>query len=232
MGVIAPPTQPAGGILPPPPGPGPARTRGGAVIAVVAGILLGVIVVVVVALALREPDPETSPCVPGEPCGSPPAGSGALVRGTVWSGASGVQVEYNDDLWSVATSSSTELQLRVGDAAWLWLQVHANSTPQEAHDLRFRDLQGLVPDLAADTADEHTILGPSVGYRDGPGGAYSGTVDTAQGPGGRVAVAVMAAGEGDVTVVVSVLADSGLRDDVFSLADSLLNTFRWPSEAL
>lgn len=231
VSLTSPPFYASSPGVPPPPRPAPSRMRAPLLLAVFIGLLVGLVVVAGVAIWVRRPGPETPSCPPDKLCGNPPTGSGALVTSTTWRSSLGVQVEYNDSRWSLDASSDTELRLRLGSAGSIWIQVSKGSSPQEMFDGRLDDLRSVSSDLDPDTKPEREILGPSVGYRDGPGGAYAGTVDTAQGPGDPIAVAVMASDEGDVTVVVSVVAAQEIRGAVFFEADSLLNTLRWPSEA-
>jgi hypothetical protein len=75
-----------------------------------------------------------------------------------------------------------------------------------------------------------------VGYRDGVGGAYCGTVTTPQGEGDRLDVIVMAATDGHVTAVQSIVTedchkvDGPATSEDLKLAESVLNTVRWPGE--
>ncbi len=231
MSVSAPPMHPASPILPPPPGAAPTRLHPRMFLAIFVGVFVGIIVLVVLTVALQSPDPGPPPCPPDLACGNPPtAGPSPLVSGTLWRG-SGVQVEYDDGLWTPAVSSSTELRLQIGDSVSLWIQVRTDVSPRDALSVRLEDLRATISDLTRDTAPEHQILGPNVGYLDGVGAAYGGSIDSAQGAVDHVAVAALASSDGDLTVVVSAVAVDDVREAAFAVVDSILNTLRWPAES-
>jgi hypothetical protein len=200
------------------------------------GALVGVLILTLLIVWLRTPTSDPACPDPGAPCANPPVGSGALVIGTLWTTSSGVQVEYDDTFWEVDVTTDDELRLSDGNGGEVWIQIDRSITAQAAADRRIEDLRRSISDITSDDAPEHEILGPSIGYRDGEGDAYGGTIDTAQGPGAPVRVAVMSAEEDDVTVTVSVVGMEVSSDGqrvvpVFYWADSLLNTLRWPSES-
>lgn len=105
-------------------------------------------------------------------------------------------------------------------------------TPQQMLEQRYDDLAQQVLGLQKDTSSGTTILGPSIGHLDGVGGSYLGTLDSTQGPKGRAVVALIAAGNGRISVVVSYVLEGTTLDPNQSQrlrekADTILSTFRW-----
>jgi hypothetical protein len=91
-------------------------------------------------------------------------------------------------------------------------------------------LKSRIPDLTVDDNPDDAILSPSVGFRRGVGDLFGGTFQTPQGAGVPVAVVVIAATDGRVTVAMTVVTPENNRKAVFGLVDAVMNTFRFPSE--
>jgi hypothetical protein len=198
------------------------------------GALVGVLALTLLSTVLRQPVPPAPSCPEVVNCGNPPLGPG-LVTGTLWRSADlGFTIEFSPGLWEVADEDGRNLKLVFRDSrflAYIWVQgVNASeATPQELLERRVDDLGRGILGLA-DVEPKDRLLGPNVGYVDGPGGAFAGTADTPQGPGSPVAVAVMAATDGRVSAVVSIVTDTPARTFAFGKADSVFNTFLFPSE--
>jgi len=204
----------------------------------VLGLVLGLSVL---AIALAKPEADAPPCPPEDPvCGRPPVDDAPpLVSGVLWKGsAAGVQMEYYPRIWKVVDQDAENLKLKLDIPGrsdidlFLWVRaVPASSkAPSALAQERVSDLRGSILGLEEDTDPKHALLGPSIGYVDGDvGAAYSGATDTPQGPGSPASVLLMAATDGQASAVVSVASTFSDRH-IFGLADSLLNTFRWPSQ--
>ena len=102
------------------------------------------------------------------------------------------------------------------------------ATPGQLIDARLSDLRQVVFSMAQDLSARDEILDPGVGYLPGAGSLWQGVVDTGQGPSSPVVMAVMAATDGTVTAVVSVVADARVKQRAFQAADSVLNLFTSP----
>ena len=237
---------------PPPPPPAPVTfergSAGGRVnrwvlLGIFSGILGAVLVVAAIVFTAAEPEPPAPPCE-GPAC-RPPTPPGpddplapALVGGElVESDELGYRLDVDTSLWEFRKPSQRDVELRISVEDFrvaVSLEGTPVPTPQEdlqaLVDQKVDELAGDVLGLAADTADEVQILLPAVGYRSGAGGKFAGTADTPQGPGSPVSVIVMAASDGEITVVMTVVSDEVVKDDAFSVIDTLMNTFRFPSE--
>ena len=199
------------------------------------GAFATILIVAYQVIRLLAPHPAPPPCAPGGPCGAPPQGS-ALAEQTTWrSGALGFAFDYDPNLWTVDSQSAHAVVLRsneTGSPFFVWVDAvgASGARPEDLVATRVQDLGNTILGLAQDTSARGQILGPAIGYLPGVGARYDGQVDTPQGPGGRVAVAVMAATDGRITAVVSVVTDAAASRRAFAQADSMLNTFLWPSE--
>jgi hypothetical protein len=208
--------------------------------------VFGLVLVVVVGAAASAvisvaPAPPRPAC-PDGPCGKPPrppSNTPALVAGTVFTSPDlGYRVEFSPRLWSVVRQSGTELELRVNSdraTVIVTLEGEASADNSDASlralvDRRIRELGADTVALNPDSDPRDAILGPSVGYQRGVGQILSGVTDTPQGPSSAVVAVVMAAGDGTANVVVSVVADRTVKKQAFEVVDSLMNSFRFPSE--
>jgi hypothetical protein len=192
-------------------------------------LVLAVASVIVRALA---PGPAAPTCPAGEPCGAPPR-TLALEHEVTWSSPSlGFAFDYDPDLWQVTDSTDRSVVLAAsagGNPFELLVEAAraSEASPPALLDATVRSLQ----DTVFAMAPSGDVLGAGIGYVGGMGSFYVGQVDTPQGPGGSVVVAVMAATDGRITAAVSVVADVGDRADAYAAADSILNTFSWTATA-
>jgi hypothetical protein len=105
-----------------------------------------------------------------------------------------------------------------------------NTTVGELFRDRLAELERDIPDLVELEDPVRTILGPSIGYEDGVGAVFCGTISTSQGWNARVDVVLLAARVGRLAAAFSLVTDScgtSPTDAVFMEADTLLNTFAW-----
>jgi hypothetical protein len=185
-----------------------------------------------------KPDCEVPPCGPPPKPSPPPNGpplSPALVAGTPFESKSGYRLEFDPSLWRISNRTATDVELKVlNENVTVIVRISAqpagDAQPQDALDAQVDSLQGDILGLAEDTTPSSLVLEPSVGYRSGVGGAFTGVADTPQGPGSPVTAIVTAATDGDQTITFTLITDDQVRKAAFSVTDSLMNTFRFPSE--
>jgi hypothetical protein len=228
--------------LPPPPAPpAVARRSRTTVLAVFVGALVGAMALAVLLTLLNSSHTGVeNTCRYPDPCG-PPTQSAELISQTPWDSPLGFGLRYDANVWrpgGLQDDHTITLLLGGRTDAVLRVQGSTGAEPQDALDAFVADLQAHVPDLAEDDRAFRLVLGPEVGYVDGVGASYSGHIQTAQGPGPIVTASIMAARQGDVTVVAGVVMigqhwiqtnDDGSWDgeDVFQAADAVINTVRW-----
>jgi hypothetical protein len=222
--------------------------------AVVLGIIL--IVAAVVSVAAKPPEPPPD-CAPGEACGGPPpqepvpsdAGitpSPADVQvgiraGMPWESSElGYEFEYDDRIWVIEREDGRGVEFRLDadiDASLVVTAAPATEAGVEAlADQRLEDIQSSVPDLAVDDRGRYAILGPAIGYVDGIGGSFAGSVVSPQGAATPIGVSLLAASDGRTTVVITlIVSDPDKPAGVDSLqrivreqaGELVVKTFRW-----
>jgi len=250
---------PPGGYQPPPGGfqpygYGAAPVRGhrgsrlgrGILIGVFAGILAVVLGITAILVTQSAPPPPKSDC-PVPPCGPPPkptpkgSPSGpplapALVAGTQFKSPAGYLLEFDPNRWSITKQNDSDVSLELDfNGITAVVEIHSSPVPTQADDAgavsdRADALATDVLGLAKDKKHEDQVLQPAVGYRSGKGFAFSGVADTPQGPGNPVAVVVTAAHDDQLLVTFTLITDQQNKKAAFFLTDSLMNTFRFPSE--
>jgi hypothetical protein len=247
---------PAYGAVPGPVrGQGRSRLGRGVLIGVFAAVLAVVLGITAVLVTKSAPPPPKSdspvpPCGPPSPrptggpdgptgpTGPEPSGPPAappLVSGQHVTSASGYELEFDPELWAVNNQTDTDLELQVQSSnvtviVQISSQPAGQTTPDDAVAAKVDDLKKDVLGLAEDTTPSSQVLEPAVGYRSGAGAAFLGVTDTPQGPGSPVAVVVTAATDGDQTITFALITDVTVAKAAFSVTDSLMNTFRFPSE--
>ena len=246
-------------VSPPPQESPRGRLRSGLLLIAFTGILLlavGLIAGVVATLTPDDPVADCpsppAPCAPPDVPDRPPTDAptaapteqptstpepGAPLRhyGTPWrSEADGWLIEYWDDRWDVVDEAPDELVLERTDGVVLVSIASApagEASPQDLLDRRVDELSDDLLGFDAVTDPDDLFLGePGVAGRDGVGGLFVGSGDAPQGPSGAVDAAVLAATDGEISVVFSALVDRGSRESGLYWADWLLNTFRWPTD--
>jgi len=216
------------------------RMRNPKTLAIFLGAFAAVVLVGVLGIALLGRGEPSSDCPPDRVCTEPPQGA-PLVNLTVWRSKDlGYALEYNEDLWSNEAEDGRSVTLihKDGDIAMVIGGVPADeATPLALLDRELDRLGERTVGLTEDTDPADSLFGPNLGYVDGVGGAYSGAIDTPQGLIDASAV-VMAAGQRGVNAYVSTLTTeqrgedgaSGNKEFVYGDVDSVLNSFRFPSE--
>jgi hypothetical protein len=214
--------------------------RRGILIGVFAAVLVVVLGITALLVTSAAPPPPKSDC-PKPPCGKPPGPPGgplspALVGGKLFKSAGGgYQLEFDPHLWAVTDQTQTDVELQVKSSRVIVLvqirsQPADQATPEQALNARLDALGGAILGLARETRPSKQLLGSAVGYQPGVGEALSGVTDTPQGPGSPVAVVVTAATDGQKTVTFTLITDESVRKPAFTITDTLMNTFRFPSE--
>jgi hypothetical protein len=160
------------------------------------------------------------------------------VHGQVFeSSGLGYRFEFNQipgqPRWTVEDRDARDVTLSVGGGAAL-LAIRGAAADQASSRALLNEqrdrLRARIPDLQVNDDPNDAVLMPSVGFRRGVGDLFGGTFQTPQGAGIPVAAVIMAATDGKATVVITVLTSEKDRAAVFSLVDSVMNTFRFPTE--
>jgi hypothetical protein len=194
------------------------------------------------------PTESAGPAEPSEPApssgtaASPPVDLGVGIRaGVPWrSPELGYEFEYDDDIWIIEREDGRGVELRLDadiDATVVVAAVPASEAGVETlAEQRLEDIRASVPDLAVDTRGRYAILGPGIGFLDGIGGSFAGSVTSPQGATTPVGVSLMAASDGLTTVVITLIVsdpDEPLGGESLQrivrerAAELIFKTFRW-----
>ena len=214
----------------------PPRMRRRRLVVLVAAAFAAVVVAAVVLAALLAPAAPEAPCPRGKPCGAPPQVE-PLVNAEVWrSSELGYSLEYSGRRWRVQSEGPRGVNLSAtqGDMALSIEGVPATEDdPRSLLERRLDAVRERTLGLDEDTEPAHRVLSPVVGLHPGVGGAYRAVVDTPQGATAPLGIAMMAAGNRRVSVVVvgaTGETSENNREALFSRADSVLNTVRLPGD--
>jgi hypothetical protein len=218
------------------------------------GVLVAVVIVVNVIAAIRQPPPPSPSCA-SEPCTPPtrPAGgngSGVVVHpqpgstaprlgldGT-WTFPLGVSIEYDKDVWlepgtdsqgpDWVTLVSRSKALDGSPAYSLFIQVlpAAGSDPVAIRDARIGYFRPNFPDLLDEPDAKRQVLGiPLFGVQNAVArllvGTFKGTTSTRT-------IAVLAASDASVNVVMSLSANDFYRGSAMAQTDSVMASVMWP----
>ena len=186
------------------------------------------------ALAAIVAAPAPRPlCRPYQPCGRPPIAGAPLVNGVVWRSPDlGFAVEYDADHWHADAQTGDSLTLTTDPDTTLALRGSRGSPRDVLHD-QLSSLSSTFLGFTRDPAPENQLLGTNIGLRPGPGGAYIGTLRSPQGSAVQDSMAVMAASDGSVSIVATVVTGAASPDEkarVFGLADQVLKSVAWRSD--
>ena len=183
------------------------------------------------------PGATATPFVP--PTATPVSNSPVVLSGTLWQSATlNFSFEYDPDAWTVANSTAdTAVFSSVNfDAQIVIHAVTADTSVDELIAQQLTVVDTFLIGRVKDTDDYDALLGPSIGYVNGQGDVYSGTLLSSDGtpvaPGG---VTVLAATDGRLTVSVLVIVgspDAKVGSDTQQhkarkSADEFLKTFDW-----
>lgn len=180
-----------------------------------------------------------SVCRPLHPCGVPPHVVRPLVALSVWrSPASAFSLEYDGSLFGIAAQSGAGVSLGIrfkdGTSGLVIIRAQPGSSPTAAIGDRINALGGTVTQLARDTAPADQLLGAGVGFRSGSGAVYKGVLAGPQGVSQSEVVALESAVVNGVTITATVVAPashSGPQSGLYSLADQVINSVKWPAGA-
>lgn len=214
----------------------PSRMRRGRLVLVIAGAFAALVLVAVLLAVLLEPAAPKAPCPRGKPCGEPPKAE-PLVNARVWrSSELGFALEYSGEKWKIRAQDGRSLQLASteGDMALAIEGAPAgDAAPRALFGQRLDQVRKRTLGLADDTEPAHEVLSPVVGLHPGVGGAFRAASDTPQGTTAPLGIALMAAGNDRVSIVVVAVTGTTSehnRGVFFSRADSILNTLRMPGD--
>ncbi|MEA2449482.1 MAG: hypothetical protein QOG63_1414 [Thermoleophilaceae bacterium] len=220
-----------------PQGAAPARRRSGVIIAAFAAFLavvVGVSIAVVSAIAPNGP----KKCALDQPCQGPPTAS-PLANQARFKSSLGYTVQYNDEILEVRNKTATSIDLGIDNTKFGSISITVEGSPSsqvspdQAVQTKLNDIGGRVVGLQKDDRPENQIFQPTIGYHEGVGGAYAGTVNSPQGAGAPVNIVVMAAADDKTTVLTTVVTDSPddeSRNAILGLAGDIIKTLRFPSD--
>jgi len=181
----------------------------------------------------------TGPCVP--PTATPVSDSPAVLSGTLWQSATlNYSFEYDPEWWTLVNSTDDTAVFSSAnfDAQVVIHVATAATTVDQLIAQQLSVVDSFLIGRVKDTDDYDALLGPSIGYVNGQGDVYSGTLLSSDGtpvaPGG---VTVLAATDGRLTVSVVVIVGSpdaqvgsGTHQHAArNSADEFLKTFDWDS---
>lgn len=186
--------------------------------------------------------PPGATATPFVPSTAPPVSdSPAVLTGSLWQSPTlNFSFEYDPESWTVADSNDDTVVLDSVnfDARTVIHAVSAATSVDELIAQQLSVVDGFMIGRVKDTDDYDALLGPSIGYVNGQGDVYSGTLLSSDGtpvaPGG---ITVLAATDGRLTVSVVVIV--GSPDDKVGSgthqhaarksADGFLKSFDWNS---
>jgi hypothetical protein len=205
----------------------------------VGAAVVGIGVVVgasLLAVGLMNPAKARPACSFGEPC-PPPPGRSRELRGTLWKSSQGFTIEYSS-FWHASQKSGDAIVLE-SDAGLLVVAGRKGSDYRGLFDDKLSVLKRNL-NLVKSNDPARAVLNPNVGYQPGMGEDYCGNATTNSGgvvPVDTIAEAATKDGVSAFTAFVSIdckktnnSRKSPIAASELGIADTLLNTFRWPSE--
>ena len=204
----------------------------GAALAAVAGV--GALVAV-----LSAPAPRTPACQPGIPCGAPPvvahivsAQIDAPFQGySTWQSAGlGYALTYDPRYWKIEGQNADSLELQSADGVSTIVIngiAATQATPAALLSAKVSALRGDLLGLQSDTSANDQLLGSHIGAIAGPGAVYKGTINTPQAPATTLPIALMAASNGRVTILATVVSDPRNVSFIYQQADGIVNSIDW-----
>lgn len=192
--------------------------------------------------AALAPGPVKPVCKQGLPCGKPPQVARPLLGGALYRSAElGYQFEFSPNIWHVQHQDGRSVTLvnRLGELTVAGLP-RSDASPAQMLSAKVDELRSRVPDLSEDTSPADEIFGANVGFHPGPGALYVGTLDAPQGKQGPVSVALMAATDGRISVLVTLATSASNTEKnvcsvpdracLYQVTDLTLETLRWPAD--
>ena len=199
--------------------------------------LVAIVAIAFAIGALAAPPAQKPACQRSVQCGAPPIApqlAFAFPGYTSWQSTSlGYSLRYGSRDWQVVSHSADAVELQAGDGFSLLAVTavpSAQGTPAALVARQVASLQGQLLGFTPDSDPGDQLLGTNVGLVSGPGRAYSGTVVSPQGPQTAVSIAIMAAGNGHISLVATVIAPADNANDkaaVYQRADDILDSIQW-----
>jgi len=201
-------------------------------LAVVAGI--GVLVAVLSAPATRTPV-----CQPGIPCGAPPVVAHALSSqidapfqgyATWQSSGLGYELTYDPRNWKVEGENADSVELQSADGISTIVingAAATQATPAALLSAKVGALSSDLLGLQSDTSASDQLLGSHIGAVAGPGAVYKGTINTPQAPDTTVPIALMAASNGRLTILATVVSYPQNVRFIYQQADGIIGSIDW-----
>ena len=212
---------------------------------VAAAIVAGLVVVLAAPLGSRS-------CPQGFVCHKPPTAP-PLRALTTFTGALHWRVEYDSQMATPASTSGNQIVLRESDAQdKLWgaspgsriinVELRASPSSQTSPQTAMQSLaSGIASNLVgAETApNSDQMFGqPVLGFHPAQGEVLEGDLQTPQGPGGLIKVAVLSASSGGVTIAAAVVfpVQKGQTQQdnpdrpLDQFGDQILETVRFPTD--
>jgi hypothetical protein len=204
--------------------------------AVTFALIVGVAVALTSAAAPPAP---RAVCQPLEPCGGPPSVVRPLVALNVWRATqSGFSLEYDPNLFAIAGQNGGAVTLgfpnKAGDKGVVIVRADPGDSPPSAITNTVAALRSNISQLARDNSPAGELLGPAVGLRPGSAAVFKGALAGPQGVSQAVVLAVESATDGHMTITAAVLATpsgSGPQSELYTLADQVINSIKWPGAA-
>lgn len=189
------------------------------------------------------PEPH-APCPRSQPaCVAPPPSPRSLaprlVTETEYRDPRGrFRFEYPPDVLAVKpTSDGVSVQVRPdydqGDFALIFHDAPATTSPAALVRAETQALSGQILGLAPSSDPRETVLDPVLGFRNGVGGQWSGTIRAGARVSTPVQVTQMAATDGRTSVLMTLLVSSTSEKRIGDLrqqTDHLLNSFRFGAD--
>lgn len=146
----------------------------------------------------------------------------------------GFSFEYDPAIWSVQQSDEGYVLMSGFNGALAYI---VEAAPADRFDVQAlfnarRDLlaQRLLG-FQLDREPSRLLLGNALlGHRKGIGALFGGTLDSPQGPSTDFAVAEVAATDGQIVAVATIITPAQARKEGLSHADTLNSSFTWPSD--
>jgi hypothetical protein len=215
------------------------------------------------SVILQAPPPPPV-CDPGQECGGPPVDGGAgpgagaasippgstspvpgtmgIRAGTPWSSTDlSFEFEYWPGWWSIVTEKPREVEFRIDSDGYEGVKLQVAGVPasdasvQQYAEQWVATLSDSIADLKLDPSGKNAILGAEIGFVDGLGQTYAGSISNAQGGSTPVGVSLVVATDGRTTAAVVLIVPNPdkpykkvwRQHHIRAGVGLVLKTFRW-----
>jgi hypothetical protein len=103
----------------------------------------------------------------------------------------------------------------------------AQATPSALLSAKVGALRSDLLGMQTDSSPNDQLLGTHVGAITGPGAVYKGTINTPQAPDTTLPIALMAASNRRLTILVTVVSDPQNVVFIYQQADGIVNSIEW-----